>query len=114
MSELSKKGVNPNIGFTPFLFYIYIHEASSVCQKTFRFLAFHHADGFNSHASTANHFDPVEFFFDQFYNCIVLGCCLNKFKKQAVFAVVDDFGFESFCDMEEFYFIFFGAVKYLM
>ena len=67
--------------------------------------AFHHADGFDAHASTTDHFYIFEFFFDQFDNCIILGCCLNKFKEQTVFAIINDSGFEGFCNLKKFYFI---------
>lgn len=59
------------------------------------------------------HFNSVEFFLDQFDNCIILGGCLDKFQKQAVFAVVNDFCLEGFCNLKQFCFIFPGAVENL-
>ena len=46
---------------------------------------FHHADGFNSHASAPYHFDIFKFFFKQLDNRIIFGSGLDKFQKQAVF-----------------------------
>lgn len=59
------------------------------------------------------HFNSVEFFLDQFDNCIILGGCLDKFQKQAVFAVVNDFCLEGFCNLKQFCFIFPGSVENL-
>lgn len=69
------------------------------------YLSFHHTDGLNSDASAANDFDVFEFFLDQFDNGIILGCSLDKLKKQAVFAIINDSGLEGFGDLKQFYLI---------
>ena len=69
-------------------------------------LPLHHADGLNSDTSAADNFDMLELFFDEFDNCVVFGCGLDKFQEQAVFAVVDDTSLESFCNLKKLYFIF--------
>ena len=51
------------------------------------------------------HFNSVEFFLDQFDNCIILGGCLDEFQKQAVFAVVNDLCLEGFGDLKQLYLI---------
>ena len=72
-------------------------------------LSFHHADGLNSDTSAANDFDVLEFFFDQFDNGIVFGCSLDKLKKKAVFAIIDDSCLEGLCDLEKFHLVCCGA-----
>lgn len=69
-------------------------------------LSLHHTDGLNSDTSAADNFNMLELFFDEFDNSIVFGCGLDEFQEQAVFAVVDDTGLESFGNLEEFHFIF--------
>ena len=51
------------------------------------------------------HFNSVEFFLDQFDNCIILGGCLDEFQKQAVFAVVNDFCLKRLRNLETFHLI---------
>ena len=72
-------------------------------------LSFHHADGLNSDTSAANDFDVLEFFFDQFDNGIVFGCSLDKLKKKAVFAIIDDSCLEGLCNLEKLHLVCCGA-----
>ncbi len=48
-----------------------------------------------------------------FDDCVIFGCRLDKFQKEAVFSVVDDTCLESLSNLEKFYFIFRGAALYL-
>ena len=64
------------------------------------------ADGFDGNASAADHFNVVEFFFHQADDRVIFSGSLEKFQKETVLAVVDDLGFEGFCDLEEFRFVF--------
>ena len=48
----------------------------------------------------------LELFFDEFDNCVVFGCGLDKFQEQAVFSIVDDTCLESFFNLKKLYFIF--------
>lgn len=75
---------------------------SSLYKISEKVLSFHHTDRFDSYTSSTYHFNSVKFFLDQFHYCVILGCCLDKFQEQAVFAIVNDLCLEGFGNLKQF------------